>query len=101
MENNYKKYFLPLNDIPFEKIPSLDGFSFKFVQCEELRLDDFYQEYASIIWIKDIFHINKAESYVDSKKMLFGAVYSQYLSTRGKVKCIIKKKETKKNTIFF
>lgn len=92
MENNFKKYFLPLNDIPFGMIKSLENFDFNFVECEELRLDGHQQEFASLVWVKHIFHKTKEESLINKKTLLFGPVFSQYLSTRSKVKCILKEK---------
>lgn len=96
MTDNNKKYFLPLNDIPFNKIPSLGDFKYKYVECEEIRIDNIFLEGTSIVKVFNVFHIDKTESYIDTNNVLFGPVLSQNLSTRGKVKCISKAKKSVK-----
>jgi hypothetical protein len=92
MNSNIKKYFLPLNNIPFQNIKSLENFDYQFIECKEIRIDDLFIEGAAIITVYNSFHRDSNDHLTKNSKILFGPLLSQHLSTRGKLKCILKEK---------
>jgi hypothetical protein len=82
-------YKLPIGSIPFNEIPSLQGFSHQYIYCGSFPIRDFMGSDFYIIKVFRAFDDEvKDIDDLKHKKLLFGQVLSFKLSTRGVAKCL-------------
>ena len=84
-----KIYKLPLFNIPFFKIKSLESFEHKYICCSTISIKPFINLEQYLVQIYTIFDDEIQESLsLSEEKTLFGGVISEGLTIRGKSKCI-------------
>ncbi|GAA4335867.1 hypothetical protein GCM10023149_44150 [Mucilaginibacter gynuensis] len=83
-------YKLPLQFIPFSKIPTLNGLNYQYAYCSSFPLITFMTLDAHMVTVYNSFDNEiKDLDELQNKELLFGSVVSEKLSTRGKAKCIV------------
>ncbi|MCP9747819.1 hypothetical protein [Lacihabitans sp. CS3-21] len=85
METTLRFYELPLKNIPFSSIPSLEKCTYKSIICSELLLHE--SDEKCIISVYNLFDIAPEIEYLDDENLLFGKVLSERLPRRGVNKC--------------
>jgi len=85
-----KKYYkVPISNIPFQEIPTLESISYEFIYCSSFALRGFMGIDFYLVSVYDAYDdqvLNFSE--LKDKELLFGKVISEQLSTRGKFKCL-------------
>lgn len=84
-----KYYKLPVSNIPFKQIPSLESVSYSYVYCSSFPLKEFMGIDYELISIYNTFDTEVEEN--DERnlnELLFGEVVSEKLPVRGKYKCL-------------
>jgi len=87
LTNTY--YKLPLSNIPFQQIPTLEFMSYKFIYCSSFPLMGFMGVDFQLMSVYDAYDDQVLDfSELKEKELLFGKVISGKLSTRGPSKCL-------------
>lgn len=89
MQIEKKIYKLPLFNIPFNEIKSLESFDKKYVCCSSISIRPFMNLAQYLV---DVYNLYDDEitgfSSLKQENKLFGSVISEELTIRGKSKCI-------------
>lgn len=82
-------YKLPVSNIPFNEIPSLESISYDYIYCSSFPLIGFMGLDFYLISVYNVFDTQIVDlSELPEKELLFGQVVSEKLPTRGKYKCL-------------
>jgi len=84
-----KIYKLPLFNIPFSDIKSLESFKHKYIYCSLMSILPFVQLDQYLVEVYNLFDDEVTNVCTMTKgDVLFGEVISENLTTRGKSKCV-------------
>ncbi len=82
-------YKLPIESIPFNEIPSLEGLNYQYIYCSSFPIKDFMGSDFYLVKIFKAFDDEvKDIDDLKHKELLFGHVLSVKLSIRGVAKCL-------------
>jgi len=84
-----KIYKLPLFNIPFCDIKSLESFNHKYIYCGLMSIRHFVQLDQYLVEVYNLFDDDEITvRSMNKSDVLFGGVISENLTTRGKSKCV-------------
>lgn len=86
MEISYFK--VPMSNIPFKEILSLENLNYKYIYCSYFPLKDFKCLDYYMLSVYDSFDEILIESDIEQQKLLFGSVVSEWPILRGSDKAI-------------
>jgi len=84
-----KIYKLPLFNIPFCDIKSLESFDHKYIYCSTMSIMSFVKLDQYLVEVYNFFDDEMTDfRFINRDDVLFGSVISEVLTTRGNTKCI-------------
>jgi hypothetical protein len=93
METEIRYYQLPIINIPFAKIASLENIEHSTIICSEFSLPD--SDGKCLISVYDTFDLQPELFNAEKVNMFFGTILSESLPKRGKDKCTLISKTIK------